>query len=68
MCAIKRTRVCNRLGAVAVCAVAAERRNVSVAKAAAVVTLQNKTARFCKHSSCLSLWLLPLFICTLFVS
>ena len=44
MCAVKRTRVCNSLRAVAVRAVAAERRSVSVAKAAAVVTLLQSAA------------------------
>ena len=51
---IKRTGVRDRLGAVAIGAVAAERRNISVVKAAAVVSLHKKTAPFCKTSSSLA--------------
>ena len=59
MCGIERTGVRNRLGAVAIGAVAAERRNISVVKAADVVSLHKKTAPLCKHSSSL----VALYLC-----
>eukprot|EP01046_Picozoa_sp_COSAG06_P089034 COSAG06_NODE_35429_length_460_cov_0.850416_1_plen_120_part_10 len=59
MCGIERTGVRNRLGAVAIGAVAAERRNVAVVKAAAAVTLHtSKRLHFVKIPP---LW--RLFIC-----